>query len=135
MLIRSDLSQSIRSKYLMFCVNCGTVINEDHDFCSKCGTKKNESKQTIEIPVELKSVPLTIILSIILEGLGHIYIEQTKKGVIFVGIGLALWIISFLDLFTLVVAIPFWAWVLYDSYKNVKLYNKFVGENGKKPEW
>ena len=44
----------------MFCVNCGTVINEDHDFCSKCGTKKNESKQTIEMPVELKSIPLTL---------------------------------------------------------------------------
>ena len=119
----------------MFCVNCGTVINEDHDFCSKCGTKKNESKQTIEIPVELKRVPLTIILSVILEGLGHLYIEQTKKGVIFAGIGLALWIITFLDPFALVVAIPFWAWVLYDSYKNVKLYNKFVGENDKKPKW
>ena len=79
MLIRSDLSQSIRSKYLMFCVNCGTVINEDHDFCSKCGTKKNESKQTIEMPVELKSVPLTIILSIILEGLGIFTLSKPKK--------------------------------------------------------
>jgi len=118
----------------MFCVSCGVEIEESHDFCPKCGNKKNEGKPTT-IPVESKSVPLTIILSIILEGLGHLYIEQTKKGVIFVGIGLVLWVITFVDLFALVVSIPFWGWVLYDSYKNVKLYNKFVEENGKKPEW
>ena len=61
--------------------------------------------------------------------------ELNKKGVIFVAIGLVLYVITFVDVFALVVALPFWAWVLYDAYKNVKLYNKFVEENGKKPEW
>ena len=119
----------------MFCVNCGTVINEDHDFCSKCGTKKNESKQTIEIPVELKSVPLTIVLSIVLSGIGHIYIEQIKKGIIFIAVGFTLGVLMWIELLLLIAFVPFYAWVIYDSYKQVKLYNKFVEENGKKPEW
>ena len=119
----------------MFCVNCGAEINKEHDFCSKCGNKKNEDEPQFEKPVEQKSIPLTIILSFILDGLGHLYIEQTKKGVIFVSIGLVLWAFTFVDVFALVVGIPFWGWVLYDSYKQVKLYNKFVEENGKKPEW
>ena len=119
----------------MFCVKCGAEIEDSHEFCPKCGNKKNEDKTKIEIPAESKSVPLTIILSVVLEGLGHLYIEQTKKGVIFVAIGLVLYVITFVDVFALVIALPFWAWVLYDAYKNVKLYNKFVEENGKKPEW
>ena len=97
--------------------------------------QKKEQRSYFEKPVEKKSVPLTIILSFILEGLGHLYIDQTKKGVIFVGIGLVLWAFTFVNIFALFVALPFWGWVLYDSYTQVKLYNKFVEENGKRPEW
>mgnify|MGYP001250238264 FL=1 len=119
----------------LFCVKCGEEIDENHEFCPKCGHKKNESKPKFERPIEWKSVPLTIVLSFILTGLGHLYIEQIKKGIIFVGIGLALWIFSIVEVSALFVSIPFWGWVIYDSYKQVKLYNKFVEENGKKPEW
>ena len=119
----------------MFCVKCGAEIEESHEFCPKCGNKKNESKTKFERPIEWKSVPLAIVLSFILSGLGHLYIEQIKKGIIFVGIGLALWIFSIFEVFALLASIPFWGWVIYDSYKQVKLYNKFVEENGKKPEW
>jgi len=119
----------------VFCIKCGEEIDESHEFCPKCGHKKNEIKSQLSTSIEKKSVPLTIVLSVLLEGLGHLYIEQTKKGAIFAGIGLALWAFTFIDIFALIVSLPFWGWVLYDAYKQVTLYNKFVEENGKKPEW
>jgi len=119
----------------MFCVNCGVEIDESHDFCPKCGNKKNESKPKFERPIEWKSVPLTIVLSIVLSGIGHIYIEQIKKGIIFIAVGFTLAVFMWIELLLLIPLIPFYAWVIYDSYKQVKLYNKFVEENGKKPEW
>ncbi len=119
----------------MFCVKCGEEIEESHEFCPKCGNKKNGSKVKFERPVEWKSIPLTIVLSLVLSGLGHLYIEQIKKGVIYVAIGFTLAALSWIDLLILIPLIPFYAWVVYDSYKQVKLYNKFVEENGKKPEW
>ena len=118
----------------MFCIKCGHEIDESHEFCPKCGNKKNETTR-IERPIEWKSVPLTIVLSLVLSGLGHLYIEQIKKGVIYVAIGFTLATLSWVDLLILIPLIPFYAWVIYDSYKQVKLYNKFVEENGKKPEW
>ena len=119
----------------MFCIKCGDEIDESHEFCPKCGHKKNDTKPKFERPVEWKSVPLTIVLSLVLSGLGHLYIEQIKKGVIYVAIGFTLAVLSWIDLLILIPLIPFYAWVIYDSYKQVKLYNKFVEENGKKPEW
>ncbi len=119
----------------MFCVNCGAEIEESHEFCPKCGNKKNESKPKFERPIEWKSVPLTIVLSIVLSGIGHIYIEQIKKGIIFIAVGFTLGVLMWIELLLLIAFVPFYAWVIYDSYKQVKLYNKFVEENGKKPEW
>ena len=51
----------------------------------RAGVKKQkvEQKPYFERPVEWKSTPLTIILSIIWSGLGHLYIGQIKKGIIF----------------------------------------------------
>ena len=103
----------------MFCIKCGEEIDESHEFCPKCGHKKNDTKPKFERPVEWKSVPLTIVLSLVLSGLGHLYIEQIKKGVIYVAIGFTLAVLSWIDLLILIPLIPFYAWVIYDSYKQV----------------
>ena len=97
--------------------------------------QKEEQRSYFEKPVEWKSVPLAIILSFIWSGLGHLYINQIKKGIIFLAIGFVLGSLSWFDLLLLIPLVPFWIWVMYDSYMQVKLYNKFVEENGKRPEW
>ena len=103
----------------------------------RAGVKKQkvEQKPYFERPVEWKSTPLTIILSIIWSGLGHLYIRQIKKGIIFLAICCVLGSLVWIDFLLLIPLIPFWIWVTYDSYMQVKLYNKFVEENGKRPEW
>ena len=103
----------------------------------RAGVKKQkvEQKPYFERPVEWKSTPLTIILSIIWSGLGHLYIGQIKKGIIFLAICFVLGSLVWIDFLLLIPLIPFWIWVTYDSYMQVKLYNKFVEENGKRPEW
>ena len=97
--------------------------------------QKEEQRSYFEKPVEWKSVPLAIILSFIWSGLGHLYISQIKKGIIFLAIGFVLGSLSWFDFLLLIPLVPFWIWVMYDSYMQVKLYNKFVEENGKRPEW
>jgi hypothetical protein len=37
--------------------------------------------------------------------------------------------------FMIIPFIPYSIWVIFDSYKQCKLYNKHIEETGKKPEW
>ena len=66
----------------------------------RAAVKKQKEKQRsyFERPVEWKSVPLAIILSFIWSGLGHLYISQIKKGIIFLAIGFVLGSLSWFDL-------------------------------------
>jgi len=76
-----------------------------------------------------KSLPLTIILAIILSGLGHIYLGFVKRGIIILVIGIAIWAtVSWLiPIFGWVIGIAYWIWQIYDAYK---LYNAQAGQTG-----
>lgn len=69
-----------------------------------------------------KSVALAVILSIILYGVGQIYLDRVGRGVAILGTGLALsigltWYIGF---WGLIPALAFWMWQVYDAYKIAK---------------
>jgi TM2 domain-containing membrane protein YozV len=70
-----------------------------------------------------KSLPITIILAIVLSGLGHIYLGLVKKGIIILIIGIALWaIVSWvIPMFGWVIGVAYWIWQIYDAYKLYKL--------------
>ncbi|MDH3203222.1 MAG: zinc-ribbon domain-containing protein [Nitrosopumilus sp.] len=81
----------------MFCKKCGTELKEDSNFCAKCGRKINEQdpnhdhieekSKKLQRPVEWKGEAITVILAIVLTGLGHFYINHFQRGAIFLGIG------------------------------------------------
>lgn len=121
----------------MYCKKCQSEIPEDANFCSFCGEQIKESISTTNSSKannktisfiypskdETKSVGLVLILSILLPGLGQMYLGQTQAGLGFIIISVVLG--TFLTLGTgYVVAIfltMFW------GYRDVKKFN-----NGKR---
>ena len=75
-----------------------------------------------------KSLALTVILAVLIAGLGHIYLGYKKRGVIILIVRIAIWLAIFL-----LIQFPmgwiigpifgggFWLWQLIDV---VRLYNK-----------
>jgi hypothetical protein len=81
-----------------------------------------------------KSLALTIILAIIIAGVGHIYLGYKKRGVIILIARIAIWLavillIPFSFPFNWIIGLilggGFWVWQLIDA---VRLYNKMKSE-------
>jgi TM2 domain-containing membrane protein YozV len=76
-------------------------------------------------PVPKKSLAVTIVLSVIIYGLGQIYLGLVKRGMIILIAGyvgsvvLSLFLPFYLSIPFIV---AFWIWQIYDAYK---LHNKF----------
>ena len=127
----------------MFCQKCGFEIKDESNFCAKCGHELKETNgqksisetEKILRPVQEKRIIVTIILSLVYTGLGHLYLNQTKKGLIFIGIGTVFVVLSLIEEWFGLTFLPFYIWVIYDAYKQCKLYNQYVRETGKNPEW
>jgi TM2 domain-containing membrane protein YozV len=75
-----------------------------------------------------KSLALTILLAVVIAGVGHIYLGYKKRGIIILVARVAIWlgIIWFVPLplsliFGLVFGGGFWIWQLIDA---VRLFNK-----------
>lgn len=81
-----------------------------------------------------KSLALTIILAIIIAGVGHIYLGYKKRGVIILIARIAIWLavillvpfsFPFNWIIGLILGGGFWVWQLIDV---VRLYNKMTSE-------
>jgi TM2 domain-containing membrane protein YozV len=79
-----------------------------------------------------KSLALTIILAIVIAGVGHIYLGYKKRGVIILIARIAIWLaVIWLVPFPLnwiigpILGGGFWVWQLIDA---VRLYNKMKSE-------
>jgi TM2 domain-containing membrane protein YozV len=74
-----------------------------------------------------RKLVFAIILDIVIAGLGHIFVRYVKRGIIIlisaIGIGIILSLFSPSD-FSLLVAIVFWLWQIYDLMQIVKKENK-----------
>lgn len=75
-----------------------------------------------------KSLAITIILSVVFAGLGHIYLEYKKRGVIILVARIAIWLVviwfvpfPFNWVVGPIIGGGFWIWQLVDV---IKLYNK-----------
>lgn len=69
-----------------------------------------------------KSLPITIVLAVILSGLGHIYLGFVKRGIIILIIGIAIWAVVtwLIPIFGWVIGVVYWIWQIYDAYKLYK---------------
>ena len=70
-----------------------------------------------------KNVYLAVVLSIILYGVGQIYLDRVNRGVIILGVGLTL-SIGFAYLFGFAIGVTagvaFWIWQVIDAYRIAK---------------
>lgn len=115
-----------RSYNFKFCYNCGAKLSDNSKFCPECGQDlrsniiKNNSSQ---ISSKEKNTSLAVILSVLLPGLGQIYLGLDNKGSIFliayiISVILILLIIGFL--FVIII----WIWALVDTIISVNTLNR-----------
>ena len=114
---------------MAFCVSCGSEMDDGWMACPKCGTAKggqaiqNPSPQIIQQPVTIsvqqpKSKGIAFILNFLIPGVGHMYLENTDRGlpVAIISMVCALIIIG------IPVAIVLWIWMLLDTSKQYDSY-------------
>ena len=79
------------------------------------------------VAISHRKLVLAIILDMAIAGLGHIFVRYVKRGIIIllsaIGIGIIISLFSPSD-FSLLVAIVFWLWEIYDLMQIVKKENK-----------
>ena len=133
-----------------YCTNCGTVNPDIALFCQNCGYEFRETDQIIEnnnakniekqtppenlnnpinketnyINYNKKSPGVAALLSFILVGAGFLYIENTKKFIIYFIIGIILYYLTFYSSnYFAIIEIPFMIYQIYDAYRCTKEYN------------
>lgn len=66
-----------------------------------------------------KSVALAVVLSIMLSGVGQIYLDRVGRGVaiLIAGLALSIGLTWFIGIWGVIPAVAFWIWQIYDAYK------------------
>jgi hypothetical protein len=73
-----------------------------------------------------KRLWLTILLAVVLWGVGHIYLGVIRRGItiLIVGIVLSIVVNLFVPIpFSWVIVIGYWLWQIYDAYKHYQKLN------------
>jgi len=133
---------------VVFCKFCGKDFPlEDVTFCPSCGKPQQLGASNILVTTQTKNPGTAVLIALIaglfgLEGIGHIYLGQTGKGIGLLLIGWVLSASAFLLVIggIIVVAVilgigvfVFWIWQAYDANKQAKYYNEILLQNGKAP--
>jgi TM2 domain-containing membrane protein YozV len=103
-----------------FCSNCGKSIDEKAEICPHCGVRVKEAPTHTH--VEKKSTGIAAVLSFLIPGLGQIYNGQIGKGILFIIVGVILFLTIFI--FIGIILYPlFWIFNIYDAYNTAKQIN------------
>jgi TM2 domain-containing membrane protein YozV len=81
----------------------------------------------MEISISNRKLFLAIFLDMLLAGVGHMYIHRVKRGIIILVSAISIGIIINLIIsypFSLISAVAFWLWQIYDLKQIVKNENK-----------
>ena len=116
-----EVTENIR-----YCSNCGYKLGGNFNFCPNCGANLNPKDASRERSLavnEEKNIILAIILSVLLPGLGQIYLGLDRKGAMFliayvISAILILFIIGFL------LCIIIWIWALADAIMSTNALNR-----------
>ena len=109
-----------------FCHNCGAKITGNFKFCPECGQDLNAKVIKSNGPVtssDEKNVFLAIILSVLLPGLGQIYLGLDNKGAIFL-IAYVVSAILILLLIGFLLCAVIWIWALIDTIISTNAINR-----------
>ena len=115
----------------MFCENCGKEIPNDSAFCPECGFKTRIPVVTNNPPVVYneKNMVLALILSFILPGLGIVYAENFKKGIIIFLAGLIFSLLGIKIPICRIIGVIILIYGLYETYNEVKIANGVSNPN------
>ncbi|WP_407377150.1 double zinc ribbon domain-containing protein [Methanobrevibacter sp.] len=118
------------SDKVKFCRNCGYKLEGEFKFCPNCGYDL-EQKTAVNATAggnyvqtyQEKSVLVSVILSVILPGLGHFYLGLSRKGAIFL---LAYVVSAFLILLLIgfILVLVIWIWALVDVIQSTNALNR-----------
>jgi hypothetical protein len=73
-----------------------------------------------------KRLWLTILLAVLIDGVGHIYLEFFKRGITILIIGIVSAMVASIFIpfpYNLTVIIGYWIWQIIDAYKHYKKLN------------
>jgi TM2 domain-containing membrane protein YozV len=70
-----------------------------------------------------KNEALSVILTIILPGLGHLYLNKIKRGLVFIVISIIMWIIG-ATVILIPITVVWYLYAIYDSYQLTKKHNE-----------
>ena len=71
----------------------------------------------------VKNLGLTMILALVLSGMGHIYLGFVKRGIIILIVGLVSSIVASILIpfpYNWIVIIGYWIWQMWDAYNHYK---------------
>jgi len=129
----------------MYCSKCGTQLPDGASFCSNCGFNLGSNpgyqgnpgydRATASIMVNKKNEALALILSLIIPGLGEIYVGKTTKGILLILVDILVAALGLLFFFPFIVSLVIWIYAMYDSFTLAKYYNGYLLENQGQPPW
>jgi TM2 domain-containing membrane protein YozV len=125
---------SVKTKY---CVNCGAKIDYKAEICIKCGVRQPMSQESIvAYKIGRKNPTLAAVLSVLIIGLGHVYVGKILRGIgmFFFSLIIAfVFAISFGEGGLWVIAVVLWVFSGYDAHAQAKRYNLLYERNGVPP--
>lgn len=134
----------------MYCQKCGAKLSDNAAFCDQCGVKVGEpgvdsgsiDREMASIIINKKSEALALILSLLIPGLGEIYVGKIRYGVF----AFVIWIAAITALVLCYVmevvrfapiTLYFVTWIIsmYNAFTFAKEYNKHLLDNNGNPPW
>lgn len=109
-----------------FCYNCGAKLSDNFKFCPSCGQNLSSDiikTKTTHVSSKEKNTLLAVILSVLLPGLGQIYLGLDNKGAIFL-IGYVISAILILLIIGFLLVIIIWIWALIDTIISANALNR-----------
>ncbi len=114
------------TKKVKYCFNCGYELGGNFKFCPNCGSDLNQKDASRERSVAVngeKSIILAIILSVLLPGLGQIYLGLDRKGATFL-IAYVISAILILLIIGFLLCMVIWVWALVDAIMSTNALNR-----------
>jgi TM2 domain-containing membrane protein YozV len=117
---------------LPICTKCGSEVGEEMSECPYCGCLLKGGPAVINPavsrnPIETKNSGLAAVLSLIIPGLGQMYVGKIGRGLLILFIGIPCSAIIALFFFWLIaplfLPLAFWIWNVFDAGNQCNEYN------------
>ena len=111
-----------------FCHSCGFKLDGNFKFCPNCGYDLENKRQVRTraydsvVTTEEKNIIVSIILSVIIPGLGHFYLGLSRKGATFL-LAYVVSAILMLLLIGFILVLIIWIWALVDVIQSTNALN------------